>query len=120
MSETSRITTGNANIDGKDNRGWFIGSFISPDKGNLHTKDVEIKWSEFEAGYFRESTVYDENVTTLVILIDGTGYRLNLDGQEVQLNEVGDYVVWNPNIPHTTSAVNSCKLMVVRWPSLKR
>jgi hypothetical protein len=39
---TDQVYTGNAQVDGKDRRGWILGHFM-PSSDIRHSEDVEIK-----------------------------------------------------------------------------
>ena len=50
---TDLVYTGNAQIDGKDRRGWILGHFMPPGDAR-HSTDVEIKWAIHQRGERRE------------------------------------------------------------------
>ena len=46
------LHVGNAEDDGVDYRGWFVGRFVKADDARA-TEDVEVKWSVHPAGDIR-------------------------------------------------------------------
>jgi len=109
------IYAGNAEVDGKDRRGWILGHFMPP--GDVrHSADVEIKWAIHQRGERREEWVADERRTTAIILISGR-FRAELPGRSVTLAEQGDYIVFH-GISHSWEAETDCVVVGVRWPSV--
>jgi hypothetical protein len=112
---TDLVYTGNAEVDGKDRRGWILGHFMPP--GDVrHSADVEIKWAIHQCGERREEWVAEERRTTAIILISGR-FRAELPGRSVILAEQGDYIVFH-GVSHSWEAETDCVVVGIRWPSV--
>jgi hypothetical protein len=69
---------GNAVDDSAGDRGWFIGHFIDPSRGEMRkTADLEVKWGIHPAGDKRAGWTKGEEHSTLVILVSGK-FRVDL------------------------------------------
>ena len=112
----SGVYFGNANADGAEYRGWFIGQFIRSDIDLRTTNDVEVKWRVHPSGDAREWGV-NRAATSLGLLIEGR-FRYTFPDREVVLRERGDYVIWAPEVPHRWMAEIDSVILTVRWPSL--
>ena len=110
------IQTGNAQLDGSDTRGWFIGDFLPPECGLRRSEAVEIKWGTHPAGEARTEWVTSETRTTVGILISGK-FALEFRNKSITLVEPGDYVMWGSGIDHKWQAITDCIFLTVRWPS---
>ena len=116
------VIFGNAQMEGAERRGWFIGHFI--EAADLRGTDaIEVKWAMHTAGEKRLSTgdmqaqwSLNEVATTLSILIRGR-FRLIFPDQEHILAQEGDYVFWAPGVPHTWLAEEDSVVLTVRYPS---
>lgn len=108
--------TGNASDDGKDTRGWILGSFIEPASDVRSSNDVEVKWGIHPAGDQRPEWTSDDQRTTMVLLVDGE-FRVDLTGASITLERQGDYAVWGPGIDHSWQALTASVIITVRWPS---
>ena len=112
------ITSGNAQSDSTESRGWFIGSFLEETLGLRHSKDVEMKWGVHAAGESREEWVTGETRTAVAILISGK-FELEFRDQTVTLSKPGDYVMWGVGTDHKWRAVDeNTTLLTIRWPSV--
>ncbi|OLR93348.1 cupin domain-containing protein [Actinokineospora bangkokensis] len=109
-------TTGNANEDGTDTRGWLVGHFIDHDKGVRHQDGVEVKWGVHPPGDKRAEWTADDQRTTLVILISGH-FRVDVTGGSATMTRQGDYVMWGPGVGHSWEAAEHSVVLTVRWPS---
>lgn len=107
---------GNANEDGRDNRGWLLGHFIDPSEDVRSTKDVEVKWGVHPAGEKRPAWTKDDQRTTLVLLVEGR-FQVSLTDGSVTMDRQGDYIVWGPGIDHSWEAITDAVVITVRWPS---
>lgn len=114
------IQTGNLNQSLKNNpqrRGWFIGHFIEDDSP-FKTDDFEFAWAQMEKGEVKKSLINrDEDRKTLEVLISGKQKVVFQDSREVILVNSGDYLFYDPTMPHTTEALEDCVAMAIRWPS---
>lgn len=110
------ITFGNANIDGANYKGWFIGHFIDRLDDLRSTGAIEIKWGVHKAGENKSSWSKNIQATTLCVLITGR-FRIKLQNREFLLSRDGDYVIWSPGIAHTWSAEEDTVILTIRWPS---
>ena len=112
---TDLVYAGNAEVDGKDRRGWILGHFM-PAGDVRHSADVEIKWAMHQRGERREEWVAEERRTTAIILVSGR-FRAELPGRSVILAEQGDYIVFQ-GVSHSWEAETDCVVVGVRWPSV--
>jgi quercetin dioxygenase-like cupin family protein len=109
------ITFGNAQTDGADRRGWFMGHFI--DTANQRSTEIlEVKWGTHAAGARRSEWSVNQVATTLSILIKGQ-FRFQFPDQECLLAQEGDYVIWAAGVPHTRIAELASTVVTVRYPS---
>ncbi|WP_116199108.1 signal peptidase I [Amycolatopsis circi] len=113
---TEGWTSGNANEDAADNRGWLVGHFLDPSHGVRATNDVEVKWANHPAGDKRPEWTADDQRTTLVMLISGE-FRIDVTGGAKTMSRQGDYVMWGPGIDHSWEALADSVVLTVRWPS---
>jgi len=107
---------GNAEIEGKDHRGWFIGHFMPESRS-----DIEIKWSHHPQGDGDPNFVSQRNSMSISILIRGSiRYRFLKDGviESTTLRRPGDYVMWEPGIGHSWLVNENSDVITIRWPSL--
>lgn len=116
------VTFGNAAIDGKSHRQWFVGRYIDEDAFR-QTSDVEVKWGVHKKGERNEKFAADQVARSMSILIQGdfqlTFRRDNVD-TVVRLSKQGDYALWLPGVYHTWEAISDedTIILTVRWPSL--
>ena len=106
---------GNADADGLDHRGWFVGHFLT-NADTRHSDDVEIKWGVHPAGEARESWQEHETRTTVLILVRGR-FWIDLSTASHVLENEGDYATWGPGIGHSWRAEEDSVVITVRWPS---
>ena len=117
MLRTDGVTSGNAARDGADRRGWLLGHFLDGAGDPRTTSDVEVKWAVYEGGEVRPNWGVNDRAHTLAILVRGL-FRLRFPEREVLLSEEGDYVLWEPGVPHLWQAETPAVVVTVRWPSL--
>jgi quercetin dioxygenase-like cupin family protein len=111
------VIVGNAVDDGAgNNRGWFVGHFITPSDDLRHTEAVEVKWGVHPAGDARPTVAPGLETTTVSILVSGA-FRVSFPGREVRLARPGDYLLFPPDVPHTWVAEADSVVITVRWPS---
>ena len=110
------LQVGNAEDDGVDYRGWFVGGFVKADDARA-TADVEVKWSLHPAGDTRPAWNPAEPATTLCLLVSGR-FNLDFDTELVTLARPGDYAVWGPGMKHRWHALDDSVVLTVHWPSL--
>ncbi len=111
-----QVVFGNAQVDGANRWGWFLGHFIAPSDGLRSTPNLEVKWAIHQAGDERTQWATNVEATTLSILIKGR-FRLQFPEQEFLLSNEGDYVLWSPGVPHCWCAEVDSTVVTVRWPS---
>jgi hypothetical protein len=114
---TPGVTSGNAAEDGADRRGWLVGHFLPGGDGPRATGDVEVKWAVYDGGETRPGWGVNERAHTLAFLVRGV-FRLSFPEREVLLSQEGDYVLWEPGVPHLWRAEAPAVVVTVRWPSL--
>jgi hypothetical protein len=107
---------GNATDRNKDDKGWFLGSFLNDSFGLRKTDDLEMKWDTVPAGKNRGSWGVNEHATSLTLLIRGK-FRIRFKSGEVLLSKEGDYAIWGPGEPHDWQAEEDSVTLTVRWPS---
>jgi hypothetical protein len=109
-------TSGNANDDTADTHGWLVGHFLPPPAGVRADDAVEVKWLNHPTGDTRDEWTADDQRTTLVMLISGE-FRIDLTAGNSTLRRSGDYVMWDPGIDHSWTALADSTVLTVRWPS---
>jgi hypothetical protein len=112
---TDLVYTGNAQIDGKERRGWILGHFM-PAGDIRRSEDIEIRWAVHASGERRAEWVTQERRTTAIILISGR-FKVELPGQSVILAQQGDYILFH-GVSHSWEAETDCVVLGVRWPSI--
>ena len=112
---TELVYTGNAQLDGKERRGWILGHFM-PAGDVRRSEDIEIRWAIHPCGERRAEWVAGEQRTTAIILISGQ-FKVELPGQSVVLARQGDYIVFH-GISHSWEAETDCVVLGIRWPSI--
>ncbi len=111
---------GNAWMDRKDFKQWFVGPFIPESLGLRNASGVEIKWGVHAKGETRGQWATGGSLATVSILIRGK-FRLLFrsphggDVTEYLLEKEGDYVIWPPQVDHTWSVEEDCVILTVRW-----
>ena len=117
MLRIDGVTSGNAARDGVDQRGWLLGHFLAAPDDPRTTPDVEVKWAVYEGGETRVAWGINDRAHTLALLVRGV-FRLRFPEREVLLSQEGDYVLWEPGVPHRWQAETPAVVVTVRWPSL--
>jgi hypothetical protein len=114
---------GNATVDQVRATGWFVGQFVSPDRGPRHQTDVELKWAMHPGGERRRGAPEaNGNATTISVLIRGAlRATFHIDGTRrvVTLQEEGDYVIFGPDVVHSWEALGDTVVLSVRFPSIE-
>lgn len=127
------IHKGNALVEGREFRGWFVGDLPAwhgpdpehnPGSGfDLRTsQNVEMKWGVHPAGQRRPGGWAPvSGKTCLSILIQGK-FRLffrspggETPGLEHLLEQQGDYVLWQEQVEHDWQAEQDSIVLTVRW-----
>lgn len=110
------VSTGNAHLDGKKSKGWWVGHFAN--KSPLHhSESVETKWAVHHKDATNGAFVVNKHATSMALLISGR-HRIEFGRTSVVLETPGDYVIWGPGVPHSWTALTSTTILSVRWPSL--
>ncbi|MBA2596373.1 MAG: signal peptidase I [Chloroflexia bacterium] len=117
MQRTEGVTSGNAADDGSGRDGWLLGHFLAGEDMARATADVEVKWAVYAGGERRIAWGVNDRAHTLAILVRGI-FRLRFPEREVLLSREGDYVLWEPGVPHLWQAEGPTIVVTVRWPSL--
>ncbi len=117
MPSTGGVISGNAAQDSADRRGWLLGHFLAEPDDPRSTSDVEVKWAVYEGGEARVAWGVNDRAHTLALLVRGV-FRLRFPEREVLLSHEGDYVLWEPGVPHRWQAEAPAVVVTVRWPSL--
>ncbi len=95
----------------------MLGHFLDGKSDPRATVDVEVKWAVYEGGERRVAWGVNDRAHTLAILVRGL-FRLRFPEREVLLATEGDYVLWEPGVPHLWQAEGPTIVVTVRWPSL--
>ncbi len=107
---------GNTVIDGERKRGWFCGEFINPES-ICNDKVIETKWGIHKIGEccdWKSST----KSKTMAILLNGSfliELRNSSYERRYELNNEGDYLVWDENYQHRWKAISNSKIITIRW-----
>ena len=117
MQRTEGVTSGNAADDGSGRDGWLLGHFLAGEDMARATADVEVKLAVYAGGERRIAWGVNDRAHTLAILVRGI-FRLRFPEREVLLSREGDYVLWEPGVPHLWQAEGPTIVVTVRWPSL--
>jgi len=117
VQRTEGVTSGNAADDGSGRDGWLLGHFLAGEDMARATADVEVKWAVYAGGERRIAWGVNDRAHTLAILVRGI-FRLRFPEREVLLSREGDYVLWEPGVPHLWQAEGPTIVVTVRWPSL--
>ncbi len=119
MKKSSQlISVGNAISEGKEQRGWFVGAFVEALGPLQKNESIEVKWGIHPNGEARSSKAEEGVATSLSILLKGCmGFTFE-GGKEIVLEREGDYLMWHPNIPHSTVSYKDSVVITIRWPSL--
>ena len=94
-----------------------MGHFLDGTDDPRATPDVEVKWAVYEGGEVRVDWGVNDRAHTLALLVRGI-FRLRFPEREVLLSHEGDYVLWEPGVPHLWQAESAAVVVTVRWPSL--
>lgn len=111
-----RISIGNAE-NFPASRGWFVGAFLDPSHGALATGDLEMKWGRHPAGEQRHEPSVAADTTSVAILISGR-FEITFPGRQpgsAFLQQPGDFVLYEPGIPHTWQSIEDSVILTVRW-----
>jgi hypothetical protein len=134
--ERQRLQVGNANEDGEQFGGWFIGDFgrwltnaghssndVSARFGVRNTRRVEVKWGLHPAGQERPNGWSGPGDSdTMSVLISGKfllQFRESAHSEtiDVTLRKQGDYAVWSGEFHHNWRAMDDSVVLTVRWVS---
>lgn len=110
---------GNAELEVKDHRGWFVGHFMS--KPPQQRDDIEIKWSHHSKGDGDPDFDAQKVSKSVSILIYGKIQYCLHDGDKketIVVSKPGDYVMWGPGVSHSWLVLEDSISLTVRWPSL--
>jgi len=112
-----KIKKGNFNLETVPFKGWVLGHFI--DKSSpFYNVDFEIKWARHHKGEIKEARL-ETPARTLSILISGKQItKFFSTDEEVVLENEGDYLFYQPNVPHVNEYPKDTLLLVIRWPSI--
>lgn len=117
VQQTGGVASGNAAEAGAGRDGWMLGHFFAGVDDARATADVEVKWAVYDGGEARVAWGVNDRAHTLAILVRGR-FRLSFPEREVLLAREGDYVLWEPGVPHRWQAEGPTTVVTVRWPSL--
>lgn len=113
------FVSGNAESEGKDHRGWFVGHFM--DQPPQKRDDLEIKWSHHPQGDGDPEFDAQKFAKTISILIFGKieySFRKGDKVESVIVDMPGDYVMWESGVGHSWRVLEDSLSLTVRWPSL--
>jgi hypothetical protein len=115
------LVVGNAfdERQGNNQRGWFIGHFVSPARDLRCTQNIEVKWGVHQPNEEKPTYSVNEKAATLTILISGSFVMIFPDlNSSITLKRTGDYVIFAPRVPHAWKALEDSVVLTVRWPSI--
>ena len=117
-----KLITGNFDKERHAHKDWILGHFMNPDSP-FRNEEFEIKWGKYKKGKSFEAKKVDPNDQsyTVAILIYGEELLMfpSVD-REVLLENEGDYVFWQPNIPHKAVFQEDTLVITIRWPSMPK
>jgi len=115
-----KLVTGNFDKERHAHRDWIFGHFMDQDSP-FRNENFEIKWGKHKKGESFEAKEVGPNdqCCTVAILVYGEE-RLTFSSvdREVLLENEGDYVFWQPNIPHIAVFREDTLVITIRWPSV--
>ncbi len=109
------VTYGSAKLDGASHRKWFLGHFI--DQKSRRFSDISFKWSTNPRGATNGEVATNKVGHSISILIQGK-MQVEFQGANLTLSRLGDYVLWEPGVPHSWTALENTITLSARWPSL--
>lgn len=99
-------------------RCWLIGHFM-PRKTIYFDERVEVRLGQHPEGDGKMIPGVNQVARTLSILVRGEfTVRFPEFKQEVVLNKLGDFALFDAGIAHTSEALMDSVIITVRWPSL--
>ncbi|MGG6293892.1 hypothetical protein ACQ4M4_05675 [Leptolyngbya sp. AN02str] len=110
----ANVLIGNAQTEGAQRRGWFVGGFITPLDDPRSTTALEVKWGVHAEGDRRVEWSAPADTATLSILVQGR-FGLQFPDGEIVLAAQGDYALWLPGVAHTWCAEQDSVVVSVRW-----
>ena len=127
------ITTGNAHIDAREFRHWFIGDIkrwceekgapFDPERYKLrNTKGIEFRLGDHKKGEEREggwAGCSDSRAISILIRGDIVFKFRNPDDHSESfthtLKEEGEYVIWKEDVEHWWGTNEDSIILTVRW-----
>ena len=111
---------GNVSNYTKYYKNWVIGPFVDKNlHPQFHSDNLEFKWSvRHEVPYImgpkQDSDIINKEWKSLCVLDDGK-FNIQFKDKRCKMNKQGDFVFWNPNIPHTNYTDIKSNLFTIRW-----
>ncbi len=117
-----KLITGNFTEESPSHRGWILGHFMDPDSP-FHNEEFEIKWGKHKKGESFEAKEVgssDQRCTVAILVYGKELLKFASVDKEVLLEDEGDYVSWQPNIPHAAVFWKDTLIITIRWPSVPK
>lgn len=115
LANLNAIYTGNAVVDGVEDRGWILGHFFEGRDELRTTSEVEVKWGVHRAGERRQSWSPADPRRTLTILVSGR-MTVVFPDRDAVLQAPGDYALWS-DVAHEWYVDLDTVALTIRWPS---
>ena len=115
-SGNSYEDTAGQNDHGERKKAWLFGRFM-PEGDPRRIDNLEIAFNDHAKGILRKTWAVNDKATTLSILIEGR-VCMEFPERDIVLEKSGDYVMWDPGVPHRWKTEDGTKFMSIRWPSL--
>ena len=92
---------------------WVIGGFVQDP--NFKSNHFEFKFQEDIKGTLRKpKKVLNPDTKTLAVLIYGH-LKLSFQSDDIYLTERGDYILWEPDVPHLFEYMEDSLVITLRW-----
>jgi hypothetical protein len=112
------VAFGNAVLDGRKHKNWFVGHFVDDINTLQHSEDVEVKFSQHLAGTLKaRGSSVNLMSRSMAVLVSGV-QRLEFDNTTVLLEKPGDYCIWSAGVSHSWTVLRDATIISIRWPSI--
>ena len=101
-------------------KGWIVGPFVDQSQHpQFYSDELEFKWSiRHEVPYVRQpkkdSEIENANWKSLCVLTDGK-FNIQFETELCKMKQQGNFVYWNPNVPHINYTDVKSTLFTIRW-----
>lgn len=111
---------GNVSNYTKYYKNWIVGPFVNQvNHPQFYSEELEFKWSiRHEVPYImypkENAEIINEDWKSLCVLTDGS-FNIQFKSKHTEMNTLGDFVYWYPNIPHINYTNTKSTLFTIRW-----